>query len=210
MRFHLGPVPSTPGFDPEMDGWTKIREPSPGRIQVLALPLAFLLAGAALGLVLALTPIDVPNPWEDNRPMIPIRALPGVLLLFVVLIPVHELIHAVLHPGLGLSRHTVIGAWPSKLLFYAFYDGPKIRERFLLVASGPFLVLTLGPVLAAAVFGLDWPVLALVAVMNALASYGDAAAILILAWQVPRGAVVRNQGYETWWRPALRPSSAGQ
>jgi hypothetical protein len=66
----------------------------------------------------------------------------GVALSFPALILVHELLHAVVHPGYGFTDATVIGAWPSKLLFYAHYCGPLSRERFLLVFAMPTLVIT--------------------------------------------------------------------
>ena len=39
---------------------------------------------------------------------------------------IHELIHASLHPEHGRSHSSILGFWPSRLLFYAHFDGQPI------------------------------------------------------------------------------------
>jgi hypothetical protein len=128
--------------------------------------------------------------------------------ILVLLIPVHELLHAAFHPGAGLSSDTVIGLWPSRLLFYAAYEGPMARNRFLLVFMGPYLVLSLLPVVAIpllrAIGAGPVPLLALafLAFIGAAVAAGDVVGAILVLTQVPADAVVRNQGWRTYWRPA--------
>jgi hypothetical protein len=200
MRFHLGPVPADEAFDPEGEGWTSLREPNPWQMQAMAIPLGLLMCGPALAALLFLTPVDLDSwlGWEEpSRLHVHLAALLAGLIL---LIPAHEMVHALLHPGFGAGRGTIVGVWPARLLFYAHWEGPVTKERLQAILIGPLVVWTVGPILLAAILGLSWPAIGLLALLNALVSCGDMLGFLLVAWQVPRGAVMRNKGYWTWWR----------
>lgn len=68
----------------------------------------------------------------------------------------------------------------------------------------PFLVVSVLPLLAAAIFGLpesgkgEW--IAWCSTLNALFSCGDLFGIALIWAQVPRHALVRNKGYKTFWK----------
>jgi hypothetical protein len=130
----------------------------------------------------------------------------ALLLSFPALVLVHELLHAAVHPGWGLSHSTILGAWPSRLLFYAHYSGPLSRNRFLCVFTMPFLIITVLP-LGMAACGLQLPALirwavAWASTFNALASCGDYFGMLLVSLQVPGAAIVQNRGWRTYWKPA--------
>jgi len=40
-------------------------------------------------------------------------------------------------------------------------------------------------------------------VVNTLGSAADLIMLLLLVRQVPPGAIIRNQGFATWWRSAV-------
>jgi hypothetical protein len=42
---------------------------------------------------------------------------------------------------------------------------------------------------------------AAVSIVNGAFSCGDQVIVAMIAWQVPRRAILRNQGWETWWKP---------
>jgi len=42
---------------------------------------------------------------------------------------------------------------------------------------------------------------AAVSIINGAFSCGDQVIVAMIAWQVPRRAILRNQGWETWWKP---------
>ena len=135
MRFHYGAVPEDPDFQPEAEGWQPIREPGPLTLQLLALPAAAILLVISVGLL----NLVFSGEFFKSQPLPTTNPLPVWLLLSVVilLIPVHELLHAVVHPGWGLSSNSVIGLWLSRALFYAHYEGPMARNRLLLVFAMP-------------------------------------------------------------------------
>ena len=130
--------------------------------------------------------------------------LVSLLLSFPALIVVHELLHAVVHPRFGRSPATIIGAWPSRLLFYAHYSGPLTRDRFLAVFAMPFLIITVLP-LGLAATGLLPPALVMAAAWfstwNAFFACGDYFGLALILAQVPRASIVQNQGWRTYWKP---------
>jgi hypothetical protein len=212
MRLHYGPIPENPAFHPEADGWSPLREPSAGLFVWLATGVGIVngilaaLAWAAIlpdGVNLSYTIRgDDPRPWLSA-----LLFLATVLGFLALLIAVHELLHAAVFPGGWLSPHTLIGVWPSKGMFYAAYDGPMSRNRFLVVLLTPLAVLSILPWLAEAIFHTGWALLPVISVVNAMAAGGDVFAAALIAWQVPAGATMQNQGWRSWWRWSVRPGS---
>ena len=196
MRLHYGPVPETADFHPIQEGWHGIREPGPVLIQFLAIPVAFLSMGVMIAALIYGRPglaFSMNLDWTS-------------LVLLVLLFPVHELLHAAGFPRLGFTPESVIGVWPSRLLFYAFHSGPLAKNRYLWVFAIPFLVLSVLPV---AILALVRPLpfsqvaisnLVFIAVINAAAASGDVLGFFLVLLQVPGGAKVRNQGWKTYWQ----------
>lgn len=71
------------------------------------------------------------------------------LIAFVPIVVVHELVHAAVHPKAGRSDRSILGFWPSRLLFYAHYDGELTRNRFIAILAMPTVVITLLPLVMA-------------------------------------------------------------
>jgi hypothetical protein len=119
---------------------------------------------------------------------------------FVAIIPIHELIHAAVHPKAGRSAASILGFWPSRLLFYAHYAGELSRSRFIAILLMPFLIISLVPLIACVISGHSSGLLAFSSALNALFAYGDIFGVGLLRFQVPTDARVRNQGWKTFWR----------
>ena len=189
MIIHWGAVPEDPDFHPENEGWSPIREPGPLAIQFIALPVAMVVVGLLVGL-LALV-------WPSGSVSGSIWLL---LAMAILLIPIHEILHAVCFPGGLPSPHTIIGIWLSRILFYAHYEGVMTRTRFLVTFAMPFLVLSILPIMLVGL--LRWPSLELAAlsIVNGAAASGDIIGIILVGLQVPASASVRNRGWRTYWR----------
>jgi Putative zincin peptidase len=146
----------------------------------------------------------VPSLLFDTRTGGAVLAVALILLSFPLMIVVHELLHAVAQPRFGSSDATLIGVWPSRLLFYAHYSGPLSRDRFLGVFVLPFLVMSVLPLLLAAggalptvlVFPAAW-----CSTWNAFFCCGDLLGGGLILSQVPRTAIVQNSGWRTYWKP---------
>lgn len=200
MRFWVGEYPPDPTFQPEREGWTKVREPGIAVAWLLAIPA---MAALAVGTAFAFAAVSRPAGGTPDRPvyttpLVPLLAMVGVVLGTAV---AHEAAHLVAHPRFGLSPASVVGSWPKAGVLYVLYDGVLSRTRYLWVVALPLVVLTFGPLAVCSVVG-EVPVwLAGVAVVNALGSGFDVLAILLVLRQVPAGALVRGHGFDFYWRP---------
>lgn len=201
MKLAFGPPPDIADFSPEDEGWTALREPSPGWLNLVAAPLG-LLALAALALAWGRGPSwsvsGGPSVFGKLAPLVWMALAFGVI--FVGTFIVHECLHALACPGFGLTERTIIGVWPSRLLFYAGHLGALSRNRWLLVYLLPLIVLSVLPLVAWHVCGLYSGLLHFVSLLNGLASGGDTLAVLLLLRQVPRHAQMRNKGWHSWWK----------
>ena len=117
----------------------------------------------------------------------------SLLLACALLIPIHELLHAIAHPGAGLSTETVLGFDRNLTCPYCLYTRPYSRERAIIVALAPFVVLTLLPLVAFVTWE-SRPLLAYVATLNAGASAFDLAAAAYAWKQLRPGEMIGIDG----------------
>lgn len=190
MRFHIGPIPESPDFIPD-ETWKALREPSPWIFQLLALPIGIGSGLLILFLWWYLTPLSAGN--GD-------MSLSIFLLNFAGIVIVHELIHALIHPGNGRHHASILGLWPTKILFYAHYDGKLSRDRFIAILLMPLLVISVLPLLILAITQTASGWLAFISSFNALLACGDILAAGMIWAQIPANATVRNQGWKTYWQ----------
>ncbi|SEL83975.1 Putative zincin peptidase [Pseudoxanthomonas sp. GM95] len=194
MRFHNG-VPETQGFTPQDDArWSPLDEPSQQRFLVWAmlwsLPWSALLVGAWLWPLFAQDAsharVTVP-PWTT-------------LLSLPVMMVVHELLHMLAHPGAGTRRESVLGAIPAQGMLFAAYLGEMSRGRLIFILLTPLSVITGLPWMLCMALGQFSGYWAALSLLNGLISIGDVMGVWLLLRGTPAGAVVRNQGWQTWWR----------
>lgn len=194
MRFHFGKIPDATDFSPE-ENWTSLKEPSPWLAQFLAMPIGFALAALFIFLWLYFTPVAINNSFG---------ALNFILIGIPVTVIVHELIHALIHPNNGCSDNTICGYWPSKMIFYAHYDGILSKQRFIAILAVPFIFISILPLLLCIFFGMFSFFLMFVSVFNALCSCVDLLGVIIIFFQVPSAAITRNNAWKTYYRlPAI-------
>ena len=192
-KFRFGAVPEDAKFDPEAEGWRSIREPNVYIYQLLAMPIGIVVCMALvvsfkfLGFLESIRFYFYSLGWEE-----------AVAALIVMI--VHEIVHGLTHPGWGLSSRTTLGIWPSKLVFFAHYEGEMERNRFLVVFLAPFLVLSMLPLLFAWATAVrsDW--IPFVSVLNAAFASGDLLGFMLLGAQIPANTLVRNKGYLSYWK----------
>jgi CDP-diglyceride synthetase len=185
-----------------------MRELSPWLAQLVAFPLGIAAAVLLAVLWCVLTPlrntISTLSPSSLFHSFLDM-SIPSLLLLLlglVALTVIHELLHAAVHPMAGRSPRTVLGFWPSTLLFYAWYEGERSRNRLITGLLMPLFVLSFLPLVVAVVWQIASGWAALASCFNALASCVDILGAGMLFFQVPCTAIVRNQGWWTYWREA--------
>lgn len=207
MRFVFGPPPDDADFNPEQEGWRKVREPSPLVLVLIGglagVPIAASVAFAWVTLLGVEPNVQMTVSGDNQWPMVTMCLfLFSPLLFLACLILVHELIHALACPQIGLTQQTVFGVWPSKIMAYATHLGPMSHRRGILVATAPFFVLSVGPFVVELIIGSRSAFPALVSIVNALVCGGDAFIMVMFLVQIPLSALMRNKGWYTWWRPA--------
>jgi hypothetical protein len=197
MRLHYGAVPENKDFIPETEGWRNIREPSPIAVQFIAIPVAIGLLFIWVGCLV----LFQQEAFSSQRSRIEIDI--GTLVLLLLLIPAHEFLHALAHPGWGLSSNTVIGLWLSKGMFYGHYEGEMSRNRFLLVFVTPYIILGMLPtILIATIPELMQSRLLWLSLFGSVLACGDLVGAGLIFFQIPRSAIVRNKGWKTYWKSA--------
>ncbi len=223
MRIRLGSLPESSDAPAAAEGW----QPLSGGPSVRLGTWLAVLAGVILpcGPCVLLATVGLLVRPDPAAPPVALEPVPwgAIILTCLLYIPVHELLHAVWHPGLGLSDRTTLVIWPRKLNFGVYYEGCLSRARWLLMRAAPFIFLTLVPT-ALLAYGnsiapesvgvLSWPVyngLCVLFLVNALGSGGDAVAMLIVLRQVPRGGELCFRSGRAYWRAraALDPLAAG-
>jgi hypothetical protein len=204
MKFRLGAIPTPPDFTPD-SAWKPLREPGPWVMQLCALPIGVAACLLMAWLWTTVTPLQqlVFVPAVGSTVFTTLAKAGSQVAGFIAgLILVHELIHAVVHPHGGRSPRTILGFWPSHLLFYAHYDDEMTCRRMIAILCMPFVLMSILPLAISALAGAASTAVAWVSVVNALLACGDLLAIGLVGFQVPAKAMVRNHGYETYWKPA--------
>jgi hypothetical protein len=136
--------------------------------------------------------------WAPAAAILPSSVF-GRLAVLLCVVVVHELLHAIAHPNNGLSDQTYLGIWPRQVTFYAHYVGAMSRNRLLVVLLLPLLIISIAPLLLSVALSIPIPYGAFFSPANGLLACVDVLGAGLLAVQVPPTAVVRNQGWVTWW-----------
>lgn len=157
---------------------------------LLAVPIGVVAAAVVAVLWFLVTPLS---------DITPAMSLPTFLLSFAGLVVVHELIHALVHPMAGLSRHSILGFGPS-VGFYANYDGEMSRNRLVAIVLMPLLIISIVPLLVSAVAQVSSGWVALVSAFNALCACSDMLLAGLLLSQIPATAIVRFKSWRIFWR----------
>jgi len=194
MIFKLGPLPESPEFTPD-NSWTLLREPSLWGFQLRAIPIALITTVVLAGLWIILTPV-----WRVIGTLtfpLPISAFIACLLGVVV---IHELIHASIHPKIGISDKTVIGFWPSRMFVYTIYVGELTKNRCLAILIMPFTVISIVPLAFATITQTASFWVAYISILNGLLACGDILAAVMTMRHFPNGAIIRTKGWLTFWK----------
>lgn len=158
-----------------------------------ACPIGMVAAGMVTVLWLAITPFQL----QDLTSTISWR---GFLVSFAVMAVVHELLHLVVHPMSGRSRHSIVGAGGPTTGVYAHYAGEMTRNRFVAILLMPLVIISFVPLLVAAVAQVSSGWLAFVSAFNALGACADTLDAGLVLFQIRSTATVRCRGLRIYWR----------
>ena len=203
MRFQFGSFEKENRQIDEI--WVKLKSPKSRKVYLLAGLVGLMIPGCLIvGIILFSLPIstqenggvdiNAPTPW-------------GVVLLVLLLyVPLHEIIHAVFQPGMGLTTRTTIVVWPKKVRVGVYYDGCISRRRWILMRLAPLVMLSIIPAGFLLLFKfisvsyateIFTEVLMLV---NGIGSGGDVIAVGWVLLQVPRRTKICFANQQAYWQ----------
>lgn len=189
MRFIFNDFPNDDKFNPEEEGYKGINEPDYFHLLLLQIPI-ILINILVINLCLRLR-------FGWNFTISIFNDLSWIIIL-ILIIPIHELLHAVCFPGKITSSNIIFGYYKGSI--FAFYTKEIKTTRFLLTLVFPFIILTLLPVLSAIIFHLNFNILFKISLINSFLSGGDIVSFFIILKQIPLNGMVRNKGYYTYWK----------
>lgn len=191
MRLHFGAIPSSPDFTPDAL-WKPLRTPSLWMEKSVWLAIGIVAAGVVAVLWLAITPLQV----HDVTSTLSLR---GLVVSFAGMVVVHELLHVAVHPMSGRSPDSIVGFGPS-IGFYGHYAGEMTRNRFVAILLAPLVVISFVPLLVAAAVQVVSGWVAFISAFNVFCACADILDAGLVLFQIPATAIVRQQGWRTYWR----------
>ncbi len=181
-------------------GWVQIKEPS-NLVAAFSLSIPFLLINllvvyVTIASVDADTATAITGAFASDRWEVTIGFDRIVYLYITVLL--HEFLHLFLIPRFIRSDKTYFGIKPWG--GFVFTAEPMSKCRFMVVSLGPFLFLS---VIVPFLLGLSGHLtgfLVFLVLVNAMASSVDTLSAVLFFIQVPKGATVVNNGFESYYR----------
>lgn len=200
MKFRIGSIPDTLSATPDGCGWAPIHGTSTRQSKGAAY-------GYAIGALITFLCVVVgwgylaSDPWDGSTF---VHQFPPLTLLGYIVgtVVIHEALHLACHPGFGLSDRSLLG-YEKTLGLYVLYLDVLSRERLLVAAVAPTLLLSVVPAFLMSVFpGLVSGKVVLVAAINLGLSLADIYSLAFLALNLPVGAELGTFNGMTWWRPS--------
>ena len=111
----------------------------------------------------------------------------------------HEILHLFGLPKAGFGSSTTFGIWPKLCSPYVQHTVPMSRDRFILAAALPFLVLTIVPLLLAEykayIDYLSW-----ISVLNSIGAGHDLLLCFVAVFNLPAKAQVLESDKFIYWK----------
>ncbi|GAA0086966.1 DUF3267 domain-containing protein [Clostridium sp. CTA-7] len=184
------------------EGWTKLKEPSNLSIATL-LSLPFMLVNGGVYLLIV---FYLYNPLKElffsgsGFKLSFTLNIFTLIYFFVILIfmIIHEFIHACFIPNALKSDKTY---WGINIFFGFIFTTEKIRKnRFLIICIMPFILLSIVLPFILNILGWLNGYTILLCLINAMGSCVDCLNMCLVMIQVPRGAYIVNNGFETYFK----------
>ncbi|MFJ7725116.1 DUF3267 domain-containing protein [Neobacillus sp. NPDC097160] len=122
----------------------------------------------------------------------------GVIFAMVLVLIVHEFFHLIFIPNFMKSKDIIIGL----TFFGAFVHTEQIitKVRFMFISVAPFLFLSILFPLILSISGLLKGKILVFILFNALGASVDILGFFLVFVQVPKDAIIRNNGTRTYWK----------
>lgn len=187
MKFIVGSIPEDFEFDPLNEGWTPLKEPDINKAMKKSLPIALILVAIVFVMIVV---FDIRFELK----------LSNFLLAFILVIPIHELLHALVFPNVLGSNKVTIGFWPKHVVFFSYFSGEITRNRFVLSLIMPFSIISVASIFFLGLTEITNSFIVSLSLINASMSYMDVFGVFLVMSQVPGNTVIRNKGEKSFWR----------
>jgi len=195
-----------PEPDPELreallaEGWKKIREPHNLFFAfIFAIPFMIINASICYLILLLVNPTYAHMVYDflySGSWHFTIRFDYIIYVYFFVV--AHELIHLVFIPNFYRSEKTYIGIKPWG--GFVFSTEKFSKGRFLLITIAPFVVFSILALIVLGLIDLLSGFLLFLIFLNAFSSSVDILNATLIAFQVPNGSTIVNNGFETYFK----------
>jgi hypothetical protein len=180
------------------NGWIALKEPGNlGKAIILSIPLMVVNLFVALLIIKLFSSISFEEygflPYSFS-----LTINLGMLWGLIPLVVMHELLHLIFIPNFVRSPTTFIG-----LTLYGGFvvtEEEITKSRYMLITMAPFIIGSILLPSLLGVTGLLTPTIKLLVLLNAMASSVDVLNALFIIKQVPRSAILKNNGPKTYWK----------
>lgn len=183
------------------DAWNQIREPK-GFVAAFMASLPFMLIGVCITYL-----VTIPFYNSDSFKhffingfsiTVDLTSLPIGLVAMYLFIVAHKMLHAVAIPNFLKSEKTFWGL--SLQGGFVFSTEVMSKRRFYLISILPLCVLSIILPLVLGFLGLLTPFMFFLILINSMGSSIDLLNIALIAFQVPTGSKIINNGFETFYK----------
>lgn len=181
------------------EGWKPLNEPkSLMSATLLSLPFMVINALLSIGIIYLFSSFSKQKFSFITGDSITITIDIGVIIAILLVFIIHEFFHLIFIPNFLKSNDTVIGL----TLFGAFvHTEQKITKvRFMFISVAPFLFLSILFPLILSISGILTGKLLVFILLNSLGASLDILGLILVFIQVPKNALIRNNGTRTYWK----------
>ncbi|GGF13875.1 hypothetical protein GCM10010954_10790 [Halobacillus andaensis] len=179
-------------------GWTPLKEPKKLITSILlSIPFMIINVIIAIGVIHFSAGIYFRDFGIDSSSFTITINLMSLVLFFVLLI-IHEGIHLIFVPNFKKSDRTFVGV--NWLVGFVYTEQSMTKRRFLLIALAPFLILSIVLPFILGALGLLTSTFKLLIIINAAASSVDLLSSSLVGIQVPNQARMINNGVRSYWK----------
>ncbi|MEH7180211.1 DUF3267 domain-containing protein [Neobacillus vireti] len=179
-------------------GWVPLKEPKNLISAILlSIPLMIVAAIISIGIINIFSSFSF-GEFGLTSDSISININLGIIFWLFLLLILHELLHLIFIPNFIQSEKTYTGL--------TFFGGFVITEeeisksRYLFITIAPFMILSIIMPFLLGGLGLLTPTLKFLIILNSMASSVDILNLLLIIKQVPKHAILKNNGTNTYWK----------
>ena len=178
--------------------WTLLKEPKNIVITILlSIPFMIFAPLISIALINMISGISFKEfGLTTNGITITVQA--SMVAWLILLVVVHEFIHLLFIPNFIKSKKTYVGfTWVGA---FVITEEKISKTRYIIISIAPFVIISVILPLFLGAFGLLTTTFKVVILLNSMSSSLDLLGLLFITTQVPKKAILQNNGVSTYWK----------